>query len=92
MQSFADVGVDQVIFLQQGGKNRHEHICESLERFNRDVLNHFAEGREEREARKQEELAPYIDAALARRTTRPALADDEIDIVPASRPRPQATG
>ena len=26
MHGFADAGVDQVIFLQQGGKNRHEHI------------------------------------------------------------------
>ena len=52
----------------------------------------FAEGREAREAKKQEELAPYIEAALARRRTRPPLTDDEIDIVPASRPKPQAAG
>ena len=26
-------GIDQVIFLQQAGRNRHEHICESLELF-----------------------------------------------------------
>lgn len=86
MQSFAEVGVDQVIFLQQGGKNRHEHICESLEQFNAHVLTDFAEGREEREARKAEELAPYIEAALARRNTRPPLEDHEIDVVPAARP------
>jgi alkanesulfonate monooxygenase SsuD/methylene tetrahydromethanopterin reductase-like flavin-dependent oxidoreductase (luciferase family) len=85
MQGFSDAGVDQVIFLQQGGKNRHEHICESLERFNADVYDEFAAGRDEREARKAEELAPYIEAALARRKTRPPLTDDEIDIVPASR-------
>ena len=90
MQSFADAGVDQVIFLQQGGKNRHEHICESLELFNREVLADFADGREAREARKAEELAPYIEAALARRKTRPPLADHEIDVVPASRPKPKA--
>jgi alkanesulfonate monooxygenase SsuD/methylene tetrahydromethanopterin reductase-like flavin-dependent oxidoreductase (luciferase family) len=87
MQSFADAGVDQVIFLQQGGKNQHEHICESLETFNREVLDVFAIGREEREARKAEELAPYIEAALARRKTRPPLEDHEIDVVPASRPK-----
>ena len=92
MQGFAEVGVDQVIFLQQGGNNRHEHICESLELFNQEVLDDFAEGREERERRKQEELAPYIEAALARRETRPPMEDDEIEIVPASRPRPQAAG
>ncbi|MBV1907466.1 MAG: LLM class flavin-dependent oxidoreductase [Pseudomonadales bacterium] len=87
MRSFADAGVDQVIFLQQGGKNRHEHICESLERFKRDVFDDFAEGREQREARKAEELAPYIEAALARRETRPPLTDSEIEIVRASRPK-----
>jgi hypothetical protein len=85
------VGVDQVIFLQQGGKNRHEHICESLERFNRDVLDDFADGRDAKEARKAEELAPYIEAALARRATRAPLADDEIDIVPASKPKAKAS-
>ena len=31
-------GVDQVIFVLQAGKNRHEHICESLELFGREVL------------------------------------------------------
>ncbi|NKC01540.1 MAG: LLM class flavin-dependent oxidoreductase [Pseudomonadales bacterium] len=87
MQSFSDAGVDQVIFLQQGGKNKHEHICESLERFNSEVYDEFAEGRDDREARKQEELAPYIEAALARRQTRPEMIDAEIPVVGASRPR-----
>src|SRR5207245_7808909 len=31
LHGFAAAGVDQVIFIQQGGKNRHAHICESLE-------------------------------------------------------------
>jgi hypothetical protein len=92
MQSFADAGVDQVIFLQQGGKNKHEHICESLERFNQEVFDDFAEGREVREARKAEELAPYIEAALSRRKTRAPLTDEEIEIVPASRPKSQTAG
>ncbi|MEM7079485.1 MAG: LLM class flavin-dependent oxidoreductase [Pseudomonadota bacterium] len=92
MQGFADAGVDQVIFLQQGGKNKHEHICESLERFNSDVLDDFAEGREQREAEKAERLAPYIEAAVARRPTRAPLSDAEIDIVPASRPKPVSAG
>ena len=56
------------------------------------MLDDFAEGRDEREARKAERLAPYIEAALARRATRPPLTDDEIDIVPASRPKPKAVG
>jgi hypothetical protein len=84
---FQDAGVDQVIFLQQGGKNRHEDICESLELFAEKVLPTFQEGREERLARKDEELAPYIEAALARKQYMKPLTDDEIPIVPPSQER-----
>jgi alkanesulfonate monooxygenase SsuD/methylene tetrahydromethanopterin reductase-like flavin-dependent oxidoreductase (luciferase family) len=87
ISEFEDVGVDQVIFLQQGGKNRHEHICESLELFGREVLPEFAARREEREARKAEELAPYIEKALGRKRWLAELRDDEIPIVKASRER-----
>ena len=38
-------GVDQVIFVLQAGRNRHEHICESLELFGAEVLPEFAERR-----------------------------------------------
>ncbi len=84
---FQNAGIDQVIFLQQGGKNRHEHICESLEYFARDVLPSFLEDREAREAAKMEELAPYLEAAMARKQYMKPLADDEIPIVPPSRER-----
>ncbi len=84
---FQDAGVDQIVFLQQGGKIRHEHICESLELFASDVLPHFQEGREERLARKEEQLAPYIEAALARKQYRKPLTDAEIPIVPPSAER-----
>ena len=36
-------GVDQVIFVSQAGRNRHEHICESLELFASEVMPEFAE-------------------------------------------------
>ena len=84
---FQAAGVDQIIFLQQGGKNRHEHICESLELFGSEVLPAFAEGREAQLARKAEELAPFIEAAMARKQYMPALTDAEIPIVPPSRER-----
>src|SRR2546423_11076716 len=60
-------GVDQVIFVLQSGRNRHEHICESLQLFADEVMPRFAESREQREAEKAERLAPAIEAALARR-------------------------
>ena len=87
VEEFDAVGVDQIIFLQQGGKNRHEHICESLELFGREVYPEFAERRPEKEARKADELAPYIEAALARKQWMKPLGDDEIPVVPASRER-----
>jgi hypothetical protein len=86
MRGFDEAGIDQVIFLQQGGRNRHDHICESLEIFGNEIMAEFAEDRERREAEKAERLAPYIEAALARRETRPPLTDEEIEVVQASRP------
>lgn len=82
-------GVDQVILMQQAGNNRHAHICEALELFAAEVLPEFAEGRAEREARKAEELAPYVRAALARKRVMPALQDDAIPVVRASAARAQ---
>ena len=38
IRAFQDAGVDQVIFLQQAGRNKHEHICESLELFAAEVM------------------------------------------------------
>ncbi len=78
---FQEAGVDQLILMQQAGRNPHDQICESLQLFADDVLPYFTEGREEREAKKAEELAPYIDAALARKNWMKALEDDEIPVI-----------
>jgi alkanesulfonate monooxygenase SsuD/methylene tetrahydromethanopterin reductase-like flavin-dependent oxidoreductase (luciferase family) len=81
LRKFEDVGVDQVIFIQQGGKNRHEHICESLELFAEKVLPDFKEKEDEREARKLERLAPALERAMARKRWMPAPADAEIPTI-----------
>jgi alkanesulfonate monooxygenase SsuD/methylene tetrahydromethanopterin reductase-like flavin-dependent oxidoreductase (luciferase family) len=78
LRIFQDAGVDQTIFIQQGGKNRHEHICEALELFAAEVMPEFHEQEAEREARKLADLAPAIEAAFARKRNLPALADAEI--------------
>ncbi len=78
LRKFVEVGVDQVIFIQQGGRNRHEHICESLDLFAKDVMPEFKEREEERERQKMEELAPYLEKALERKKPLGALGDDEI--------------
>jgi alkanesulfonate monooxygenase SsuD/methylene tetrahydromethanopterin reductase-like flavin-dependent oxidoreductase (luciferase family) len=61
------VGVDQMIFVLQAGRNRHEDICESLELFANEVMPEFAERAEQAEREKDERLAPAIEAALERR-------------------------
>lgn len=75
---FEGCGVDQVTFIQQAGRNQHEHICESLELFASDVLEEFKERETERERRKMEELAPYLEAAMARKIPMAELSDDDI--------------
>ncbi len=65
---FEKCGVDQVTFIQQAGMNQHEHICESLEIFAAEVMGEFKEREALREERKMNELAPYLEAAMARKT------------------------
>ena len=84
VRDYEAAGVDQVIFLQQGGMNRHEHICESLQLFGDEVLGEFLETVDAREAEKAERLAPHLEAALARKERMPELADDDIPVVGAS--------
>jgi alkanesulfonate monooxygenase SsuD/methylene tetrahydromethanopterin reductase-like flavin-dependent oxidoreductase (luciferase family) len=66
-------GVDQVIMLQQAGRYRNEDICHTLDLLGRDVIPQFAEREPERQRRKRQQLAPYIEKALGRR--------DMIDVV-----------
>ncbi|HEX3607557.1 MAG TPA: LLM class flavin-dependent oxidoreductase, partial [Candidatus Dormibacteraeota bacterium] len=68
IERYRAAGVDQVILVSQSGRNRHEHICESLELFGSEVLPHVAEGAEAEEARKRERLAEACERALGRRT------------------------
>jgi alkanesulfonate monooxygenase SsuD/methylene tetrahydromethanopterin reductase-like flavin-dependent oxidoreductase (luciferase family) len=81
LRKFADAGVDQVAFIQQGGRNRHEHICEALELFAREVMPEFKEKEAARQRRKMEELAPFIQQAMARKRRMKELADEEIPTV-----------
>lgn len=76
--AFADAGIDQMIFIQQAGKNKHEHICEAIELYAREIIPTLKEGEEERERRKAEDLAPYIEAALARRNNMAAPKPQDI--------------
>ncbi len=41
LRRFETSHVDQIILLNQAGRNRHDHICESLELFAREVMPEF---------------------------------------------------
>ncbi len=41
LKKFQSSNIDQVVLLNQAGKNTHEHICESLELFAKEVMPEF---------------------------------------------------
>jgi hypothetical protein len=43
LRRFRSSHIDQVILLNQAGKNSHEHICDSLELFAKEVMPEFRE-------------------------------------------------
>lgn len=78
LRAFRDAGVDQTVFIQQGGNNKHADICSSLELFAEQVMPEFKIEEAEREKAKAAELAPYIKAAFERKKYLPPLTDSEI--------------
>jgi hypothetical protein len=64
---FEDAGVDQMTFVMQAGKNRHEHIMESIELFGKEVLPEFAERDGAIRAKKTKELEPTIEMVMKRK-------------------------
>ncbi|MHB8529898.1 MAG: LLM class flavin-dependent oxidoreductase [Caulobacteraceae bacterium] len=76
--AFEACGVDQVCFIQQAGRNRHDHICEALQLFAGEVMGEFREREADRLRRKEEELAPFIAEAFRRKQWMKPLADAEI--------------
>ena len=78
---YEEMGVDQVVFIQQAGRNRHEHICEALELLASRVMPEFKERDELHRKRKLEKLAPIIEAAESR--IPPLTELDEIPTVTA---------
>ena len=67
IREFEEAGVDQVVFVSQAGKNKHEDICSSLELFGREVLPEFKEREAKRAREKAERLQPIIERAMKRK-------------------------
>ena len=92
MQIYEGMGCDEVLFMAQMGKIAHEDICESLRIFAEEIMPEFQEREEQKQQRKQEELAPYIEAALARKEWMQPLADDDILVYEAYKRRVAKSG
>ena len=75
LRKFEASHVDQVILLNQAGRNTHEDICASLELFAAEVMPEFVERHGAHEAWKQQVLAGEIVL-------------DEVDTSPQALPRP----
>ena len=79
LRRYEAAGVDQLIFVLQAGRNRHEHILESLEIFGTEVLPEFADRHLEAQAAKDARLAPVIAEALERRgSPAPPVSEDYV--------------
>ena len=79
LEIMEDAGVDQVVFIQQAGENRHEDICESLKLFAERVLPDFKARDAAHVAKKNERLAGATQRAEGRK---PALTSlGEVPIV-----------
>ena len=61
LRRFETSHIDQVILLNQAGKNTHEHICESLELFAREVMPEFHAHEPAQQAWKRQVLAREIE-------------------------------
>jgi len=84
-------GVDQVIFVMQAGRNRHDHICEAIELFAEEVMPEFAERADVADAARAQRFAPAIEAALARREAA-RETDPEYAVVPIASGPPVESG
>jgi alkanesulfonate monooxygenase SsuD/methylene tetrahydromethanopterin reductase-like flavin-dependent oxidoreductase (luciferase family) len=61
LERFEESNVDQVILLNQAGRNRHDHICEALELFAAEVMPEFHAREDEHQAWKAQVLAGEIE-------------------------------
>ena len=61
LRKFETSHIDSVILLNQAGKNTHEHICESLDLFAREVMPEFHARIPEQEEWKAKVLAREIE-------------------------------
>ena len=79
LRRFEAAGVDQIIFVLQAGRNRHEHIMGGLELFGTQILPEFAERDEAHVRQREERFGPLIEQAFARKAS---LGADHVPEMP----------
>jgi hypothetical protein len=67
LRRYEECGVDTVILSSAAGKNRHEHVMESLELFGQEILPEFAERDEQHRRDKAARLEPVIEKVMTRK-------------------------
>jgi alkanesulfonate monooxygenase SsuD/methylene tetrahydromethanopterin reductase-like flavin-dependent oxidoreductase (luciferase family) len=74
---YESAGVDQVIFMHQMGRLRHEEICHGLELFGKTVLPEFLDRDEKQQREKAKRLEPVVEKAMKARIVPSAPPYDE---------------
>src|SRR3954447_17421396 len=67
VRPYEAAGVDELIFVMQAGRTEHQHICDALELFAREVMPEFDARRSKSEVAKRARLGDAQERALARR-------------------------
>jgi hypothetical protein len=73
-----DIGADQVGFVRQFGRATHQEMCDELHLFAEEVMRPFQQREAERAARKADELAPFIDAAMQRKPPEEPVRQEQV--------------
>ncbi len=73
LRSFEGTGLDQLIFMAQGGKIPHDALCGSYELFAREVMPEFAERERKRAVEKQATVARLTEK-ISKRPRRTSTA------------------
>ena len=67
LRRYEECGVDQVILSCAAGRNRHEHVMETLELFAREIMPEFADRAPRRERERAVRLEPILERVMARK-------------------------
>ncbi|MEU7816750.1 LLM class flavin-dependent oxidoreductase [Pseudonocardia sp. NPDC049154] len=86
LRGYQEAGIDQTILLHQFGRLPYDQVRASLELFAAEVMPGFAAEHAAIRARRDEELAPYVEAALARRERGAPAPAPLVDAYGLSRP------